>query len=439
MTEFLRASFISSSSGTERQTHQNKIDSGLFRKKLKKNSNQINNSQLQKFRSFQNCSIQDSSDENQQQKVKSSIIESDTDQNQTYQKQSPIPTLQIDIQKNGKSKQKIQTQQRSKSRSKSPIHKIQQSTQLLTLQFDLKYRTIKLPVFLDDTSFTLTHKLLQELSVSTTAAIISKTSDIIQQTIEMYMTRLYDWINYNRLGKIDSALWKAQAYKNTSFLQDLEDEMKVDLLSQYQLIDQSQTIGKIKLYQFGQYIGDIAVYKNQDPQECIRNFFYSTGLHYDEQKFNRLVSEVIQIQLLSDECIDEKYTKDEIVTNVKVSHDKIVKVNAKRVQLESRQNYDQIKCQSQINTLISYQSERLDIKKLLYLIVCTILNIINISIYLQILIFFFNQQFFFFFQVQIHQLQIHSLSELPRLKNKKINFFEVLQTNSFLFQRTFLL
>lgn len=34
---------------------------------------------------------------------------------------------------------------------------------------------------------------------------------------------------------------------------------------------------------------------------------------------------------MSGESIDEKYTKDDIVTTVKVSHDKIVKVNAKRV------------------------------------------------------------------------------------------------------------
>ncbi|CAD8206194.1 unnamed protein product [Paramecium pentaurelia] len=351
MTEFLRASFISSSSGTERQTHPNKIDNSLFRKKFKKNSNQINNSQIQQFRSFQNCSSPDSSDDNQQQKIKSAIIESDIDQNLTYSKQSPIPTLQIDIQKNGNSKQKIPLQpiSMSKSKSKSPQQQKQQ-IQLLTLQFDLKYRTIKLPVFLEDTSFTLTHKLLQELSIQTTSTIISKTADIIQQTIEMYMTRLYDWINYNRLGKIDSALWKAQAYKNNSFLQDLEDDMQVDLLSEYQLIDKSCTIGKIKLYQSGQYIGDIAVYRNQDPQECIRNFYYSTGLHYDEQKFNRLVNEVIQIQLLSGESIDEKYTKDEIVTTVKVSHDKIVKVNAKR-----NQNLDKIMIKLSVNHKLTPQ------------------------------------------------------------------------------------
>ncbi|CAD8124328.1 unnamed protein product [Paramecium sonneborni] len=349
MADFLRASFISSSSGTERQTHQNKIENGLFRKKFKKNSNQINNSQLQKFRSFQNYSLQDSSDENQQQQIKSAIIESDTDQNLTYSKQSHIPTLQIDIQKNSKLKQQIHTEPIQIYKSKSPQHQMQ-SIQLFTLQFDLKYRTIKLPVYLDDTSFSLTYKLLQELNVQTTAVIISKTSDIIQQTIEMYMTRLYDWINYNRLGKIDSALWKAQVYKNNGFLQDLEDEMQVDLLSEYQLVDKNVTIGKIKLYQSGQYIKDIAVYRNQDPQECIRNFFYSTGLHYDEQKFNRLVNEVIQIQLLSGESIDEKYTKDEIVTNVKVSHDKIVKVNAKR-----NQNIEKMMIKLSVNNKLTPQ------------------------------------------------------------------------------------
>ncbi|KAM3142745.1 hypothetical protein pb186bvf_005129 [Paramecium bursaria] len=205
-------------------------------------------------------------------------------------KMKSIPVLQADVTKSNKQSIVESIKIEDQSPKNEDLQVIDQT--VMYIQFELKTKIIKVPIYQNDDSYKITYRIMKKLNCQSNTQIIEKTADLIEQHVNDYIERLQQLVQ--QYPKLDGVQFKALTYSNKNILQDVEDNDVAD--TRLPTTDR-QHIGSININVKDKFIGVLKVYPGKEPYQTVLDFINEHKVQLNKDLFQRIVDEVYDIQL----------------------------------------------------------------------------------------------------------------------------------------------